>query len=60
MMRSRFLSARECHWDRDRRRRIEEMRRRERLIETATATRLEAMAEQLAEIRALPELETRR
>jgi hypothetical protein len=61
MIRSLYLSTRERRWDRDRRRRIDEMRQRERLIEMATADWLEAMVSQLAEIRALPEaLEHRR
>jgi hypothetical protein len=55
MIRSLYLSARERRWDRNRRRRIDEMRHRERLIEMATADWLEAMVSQLAEIRALPE-----
>jgi hypothetical protein len=48
-------------WDRDRRRRIAEMRRRERAKFIANRDRIEAMAIQLAEIHALPEpLEKRR
>jgi hypothetical protein len=55
MIRSLYMSARERFWDRDRRRRIDEMRQRERFIETATVDWLEALVSQLAEIRALPE-----
>lgn len=61
MIRSLYLATRERHWNRDRSRRIDEMRQRERFIEMATVGWLEAMASQLAEIRALPEtLEHRR
>lgn len=55
MIRSLYLSAREHRWNRDRRRRINEMRQRERFIEMATVDWLEAMVSQMAEIRALPE-----
>ena len=61
MIRSLYASARERLWDRDRRRRIDEMRQRERFIEMATVDWLEGLVSQLAEIRALPEaLEHRR
>jgi hypothetical protein len=61
MIRSFCLAARERRWNRDRSRRIDEMRQRERFIEMATVDWLEAMVSQLAEIRALPEpLEHRR
>jgi hypothetical protein len=47
-------------WNRDRRRRIAVMRQRERAKFIANIDWVEAMASQLAEIRALPErLETR-
>jgi hypothetical protein len=47
-------------WDRDRRRRIAQMRRCERVKFIANVDWIEAMAIQLAEIRALPEpVETR-
>jgi len=50
----------ERRWNRDRRRRIAEMRQRERASFIANIGWVEAMAIQLAEIRALPEpLETR-
>jgi len=50
----------ERRWNRDRRRRIAEMRQRERATFIANVDWIEAMAIQLAEIRALPEpLETR-
>jgi hypothetical protein len=61
MIRSLYLSTRERRWNRDRSRRIDEMRQRERFLELATVDWLEAMGSQLAEIRALPEaLEPRR
>ncbi len=61
MMRSLYIAARERRWNRDRRRRIAEMRRRERANFMAEIDWVEAMASQLAEIRMLPEaLQTRR
>ena len=61
MIRSLYLAARERRWNRDRSRRIAEMTQRERFIQKAGVAWLEAMACQLAEIRALPEaLEPRR
>jgi hypothetical protein len=56
MIRPLFLAARERRWDRDRRRRIAAMLERERTTRTAESGRVEAMAIQLAEIRALPEV----
>ena len=56
MIRSFYLAARERRWDRDRRRRIAEMRRRERASRTVEVEWVEAMAIQLAEIRTLPEV----
>jgi hypothetical protein len=56
-----FAAASERRWNRDRSRRIAEMVERERATVAATADWLQAMAIQLAEIRALPEvLEPRR
>jgi hypothetical protein len=55
MIRSLYWSARERRWNRDRGRRIAEMLQRERVIQMVTVDWLEAMAIQLAEIRALPE-----
>jgi hypothetical protein len=55
MIRSLYIVARERCWDRDRRRRIAEMRRRERASFMAQIDWVEAMAIQLAEIRTLPE-----
>ena len=54
-MRSLYSAARERHWNRDRRRRIAEMRQRERATFIAQLDWVEAMAIQLAEIRMLPE-----
>ena len=54
-MRSLYAAARERHWNRDRRRRIAEMRQRERATFIAQVDWVEAMAIQLAEIRMLPE-----
>lgn len=54
-MRSLYTAARERHWNRDRRRRIAEMRQRERATFMAQVDWVEAMAIQLAEIRMLPE-----
>jgi hypothetical protein len=56
MIRALFLAARERHWNRDRRRRIAAMLERERATRTAGIGWVEAMAIQLAEIRALPEV----
>jgi hypothetical protein len=53
--RSLFGGVRERRWNRDRSRRIEKMLKREQSTVAATADWLEAMAIQLAEIRALPE-----
>jgi hypothetical protein len=55
MMRSLYIAARERRWNRDRRRRIAEMRQRERASFIAQVDWVEAMAIQLAEIRMLPE-----
>ena len=60
MIRSLYIAARERRWDRDRRRRIAEMRHRERAAFASNIDWVEAMAIQLAEIRALPELVDRR
>jgi hypothetical protein len=61
MIRSLYMVARERHWNRDRHRRIAEMRRRERASFMAQIDWVEAMAVQLAEIRTLPEVfQTRR
>ena len=54
-MRSLYIAARERRWDRDRRRRIAEMRQRERASLIAQVDWVETMAIQLAEIRMLPE-----
>ena len=54
-MRSLYIAARERRWNRDRRRRIAEMRQRERASFIAQIDWVEAMAIQLAEIRMLPE-----
>ena len=54
-MRSLYIAARERRWSRDRRRRIAEMRQRERASLIAQVDWVEAMAIQLAEIRMLPE-----
>jgi hypothetical protein len=50
-----WRSVCERRWNRDRRRRIAEMRQRERASFIANVDWVEAMAIQLAEIRALPE-----
>ena len=55
MTRSLYIVARERCWNRDRRRRIAEMHRRERASFIAHIDWVEAMAIQLAEIRTLPE-----
>lgn len=55
MVRSLILAARERSWNRDRRRRIAEMVRREHASRSANAEWVEAMAVQLVEIRGLPE-----
>jgi hypothetical protein len=55
MIRSLYLAARERYWNRDRRRRIAAMLERERSTLTTRIEWVEAMAIQLAEIRALPE-----
>ena len=54
-IRSLCIEARERRWNRDRRRRIAEMRRRERLSFVTNIDWVEAMAIQLAELRSLPE-----
>ena len=60
-MRSLYIAVRDRRWNRDRRRRIAEMRQRERASFIAQVDWVEAMAIQLAEIRMLPEpLRTRR
>lgn len=55
MIRTLYIAARERRWNRDRHRRIAEMRRRENATFMAQIDWVEAMAIQLAEIRALPE-----
>jgi hypothetical protein len=55
MIRFLYLPTRERRWNRDRSRRIAAMRERERATRTADIGWVEAMAIQLAEIRALPE-----
>ena len=61
MIRTLYLAARERRWNRDRSRQIDKMRHREDAVLRADLDRLDAMAFQLAEIRALPEtLERRR
>jgi hypothetical protein len=55
MIRSLYIDARERCWNRDRRRRIAEMQRRERATFMAQIDWVDAMATQLAEIRTLPE-----
>ena len=50
-----FDGVRERRWNRDRSRRIAKLLERERATVAATADWMEAMAVQLAEIRALPE-----
>jgi hypothetical protein len=60
MIRSLYIVACERHWNRDRRRRIAEMNRRERASFMAQIDWVEAMAIQLAEIRTLPETFPRR
>ena len=54
MIRSLFSSIRERCWDRDRRKRLDKMMRRE--TADVVADLVEAVADQLAEIRALPEV----
>ena len=56
MIRSLYIVTRERCWNRDRRRRIAEMQRRERASFMAQINWVEAMAIQLAEIRTLPEV----
>jgi hypothetical protein len=51
-----FAGVRERRWDRDRSRRIATLLERDRTRITAMADWIEAMAVQLAEIRALPEV----
>jgi hypothetical protein len=60
MMRLLYIAVRERRWNRDRHRRIAEMRQRERATFIAQLDWVEAMAMQLAEIRMLPEPLTRR
>jgi hypothetical protein len=55
MIRSMLVAVRELHWNRDRRRRIDEMRRHEALRYLTAIDCVESMAIQLAEIRGLPE-----
>ncbi len=59
IIRSLCLAARERPWNRDRRRRIAEMRRRERMSFITNIDWVAAMASQLAEIRLLPEAHDR-
>lgn len=56
MIRSLYIQLRERRWNRDRRQRIAQMRRRERATFVTNIDWVEAMAIQLAEIRTLPEL----
>lgn len=59
MIRTRYATVQQRRWSRDRSRRIAAMRERERTIALADLDQLEAMARQLAGIRALPQaLET--
>jgi hypothetical protein len=61
VIRSVYIAVRERRWDRDRRRRITQMRQRDRETFIGNIDWVEAMAIQLAEIRALPQLlETQR
>jgi hypothetical protein len=60
MIRSIFIATRERIWNRDRSRRIAAMLERERTRRAAEIGWVEAMAIQLAEIRALPEALERR
>jgi hypothetical protein len=60
MIRSLYILVCEARWNRDRRRRIAKMREKERTAITARIDWVEAMAIQLAEIRMLPEMTTRR
>ena len=55
MIRALYAAVQQRCWDRDRSLRIATMRARERAIALADLDQLEAMACQLAEIRALPE-----
>jgi hypothetical protein len=55
MIRSLYVAAREKRWNRDRSRRIGVMLQRERALLLAEGDWIEAMATQIAEIRALPE-----
>ena len=55
MIRILYAAVQQRCWSRDRSRRIAAMRARERAIALADLDRLEAMAFQLAQIRALPE-----
>jgi hypothetical protein len=55
MLRTLYAAVQQRCWSRDRLRRIEAMLEREQAIAMADLDRLEAMAWQLTEIRALPE-----
>lgn len=55
MIRTLYAAVQQRRWGRDRSRRIAAMQERERTVALADLDRLEAMACQLAEIRALPE-----
>ena len=55
MIRTLYAAVQQRCWSRDRSRRIVAMLERERAIAIADLDQLEAMASQLAEIRALPE-----
>jgi hypothetical protein len=55
MIRTLYAAVQQRCWSRDRSRRIAAMLERERAIAMADLDRLEGMAWQLAEIRALPE-----
>jgi hypothetical protein len=56
MIRPLSEAVRKHRWNRDRRRHISEMCRLERAARTQMADSIEAMAQQLAEIRSLPEV----
>ena len=55
MIRNLYAAVQQRCWSRDRSRRVAAMLDRERIIALADLDRLEAMAAQLAAIRALPE-----
>lgn len=59
-IRSLYAAVRERRWNGDRRERVAQMRRRDRLSFITNIDWVEAMASQLAEIRALPEAHEQR